>query len=72
LRRNVTERAICAQFQGSVHRPVWDYEDFAANSDQIGVAISQDLLGLVAWMISPNRHGHDLGVAADMVRQRHL
>ena len=34
--------------------------------------IAQNLLGLVAMNDEPDRHGHDTGVAADIVRQRDL
>jgi hypothetical protein len=37
--RNVTERPLSAQFQGSVHRPVGIIEDFTADGDQIRLTL---------------------------------
>src|SRR3979411_457714 len=48
LRRYVAERTFNAQFQCSVQRPVRIVETFAPDRDQIGLPVSQDLLGLIA------------------------
>src|SRR5436190_10938042 len=72
LRRHVAERAFLAELERGIHRPVRVVEDFAAHGDQVGLLVAQDLLGLVAVDDETDRHGHDVGMGFDILRQRHL
>ena len=72
LRGNVAERPFHAELDRGVHRPIGIVEDFPSHRDQIGLPVTQDLLGLVAMDDEADRHRHDIGMALHIFRQRHL
>src|SRR5207247_528029 len=72
LRRNVAEWTLHAELERGVHRPIGIVEDFPPHRDQIGLPVTQDLLGLVAMDDEADRHRHDVGMALHVFRQRHL
>ena len=64
------ELRIDAELLRRVHRPVRIVEKLARERDQVGAAFLQDLLGLVAMHDQPDRHAHDVGIAAQPLRVR--